>query len=1015
MERSLIQSCLYRLLKAGGFSYELLLTQDFKQAQDACEVFGLFSISPFVLPELPIHFGDDLSSFREEFLHTLHILRDFYTTKNHKILIAPIASVLHALPKAEILQSFSLELHHNYDYNALKERIIEYGYECVEVVELEGEVSFRGEIIDIFIPQSEKPYRIVFFDEQIESMRCFDTHTQMSNPIEIEHLEILPALFSLTSQENKELQSLVQSSDFEGFNKDVASFGFWFLGQRAHFLPLEYATLLTPSALKEVKEIYSLSLMQEALTLKQIEALPVCEVIEGYSDILFNPNNLVSMIKAHPKRHITLLTSNDIKLKAFNKADLQGVDIRHCNAVVNLITPNELLLSLNTPQTKTKHKKPTLKLNEIAQGEYIVHSEYGIGQFIGLKSAQIAGVVRDFIEIAYQGEDKLLLPVENLNMIDRYVADSGQIPMLDRLGKGSFAKLKQKVKTKLLEIANGIIELSAKRNLLQGAKIDTQNPALIAFSNACGFTLTQDQRRSIDEIYADLSSGRVMDRLLSGDVGFGKTEVAMNAIYAVCLCKYQAAMIVPTTLLCAQHYQSLKMRLESFGVRIGRCDRYIKNTDKKILFDGLKSGEIQVVIGTHALFGAEFHNLGLIVVDEEHKFGVKQKERIKELCVNTHLLSMSATPIPRTLNMALSQIKSLSSLHTPPVDRIPVRTFIKSGKDSLLKEVILRELRRGGQVFYIHNNIASIQKKAQDLQALLPELTIAILHSQVDSAKSEEIMYDFAQRKYNLLLCTSIVESGIHLPNANTIIVASADRFGIADLHQLRGRVGRSNKEGFCYFLVQDMDSITPEAKKRLSALEKNSYLGSGENLAYYDLEIRGGGNLLGEAQSGHIKNIGYGLYLRLLEECIQYLSGKGVVAPIQCDIKLNLNAYLNPQLIASDKLRLELYRRLSLCGSVSEVNDIESEIFDRFGTLDRESEAFLELIRIKILANACHLKQIMHYGQNITFVSLNENKESILSPSKDYDDVIETIMVSLRKRLQKQAQETDKKAISTQ
>ncbi|WP_304646175.1 transcription-repair coupling factor, partial [uncultured Helicobacter sp.] len=849
---------------------------------------------------------------------------------------------------------------------------------------------------------SGNPNRIAFFDDEVESIRTFDIHTQMSNPNELQELCIPPALFSLNPQESESIQSQVQKSNFEGFSKDIASFGFWFLGEGAHFLPLQYCTLLTQEALSEASEIYSLNPMEKALPLKDIESLCVCEICEGYSDISFVPNNLVSMIRTHSNRAITLITHNDIKLKAYDKSDLEGVKIKHSSAVVNLITPDELLLSLNTFAPKLKHKKPTLKLNEIAQGEYVVHSEYGIGLFMGLKSAQIAGVVRDFIEIAYQGEDRLLLPVENLNMIDRYVADSGQIPLLDRLGKGSFAKLKQKVRVKLLEIANGIIELAAKRNLLQGIKIEVQNPALLTFQNACGFTLTKDQVRSIEEIYADLSSGKVMDRLLSGDVGFGKTEVAMNAIYATYLSGYQSAMIVPTTLLCSQHYHALVARLSPFGVRVGRCDRFLKGSEKKQLFWALKNNEVQVVVGTHALFGAEFAKLGLIVVDEEHKFGVKQKERIKEISANTHLLSMSATPIPRTLNMALSQIKSLSSLQTPPMDRIPVRTFIKVSKDSLLKEVILRELRRGGQVFYIHNNIASIQKRANELQSLLPQLKIAILHSQVDNATSEAIMCDFAANKYNLLLCTSIVESGIHLPNANTIIVAVADRFGIADLHQLRGRVGRSNKEGFCYFLLQDMDSITPEAKKRLMALEKNSYLGSGENLAYYDLEIRGGGNLLGEAQSGHIKNIGYGLYLRMLEECIHYLSGKGVAAQSQCDLKLNINAYLNPQLIASDKLRLELYRRLSLCENISAVNDIESEIFDRFGGLDKESEAFLELIRIKVLANACALKQIMHYGQNITFVYADNSKESVVSPSKDWDDVMESIMVFLRKKLQK-------------
>lgn len=996
-----MQASLYKLLQHTSLSFNLLLVKDSKQAQQAYEVFKLFTKpKAFILPELRIHFGDDLSSFREEFLETLSVLRAFYAANEPKMLISPISSVLYPLPKSNVLQTFMLSRTQCYDINALKNRIIESGYECVDVVELEGEVSFRGEIIDIFMPHCELPYRIVFFDDEIESIRTFNTATQMSNPTEIQSLELAPALFCLSQAESSDIQSQVAQSDFEGFNKDIASFGLWFLGERAHFLPLAYKSVLTPCALKEAQEIYELDSMSHALSFEQIQSLPLCEQPEGYSDILFNPINLKSMIHAHPQRKITLLVQNDIKLKAFD-IDTSGLHIKHSSAVVNLITPDELVLSLNTFTPKAKAKKPTLKLNEISQGEYVVHSEYGVGIFQGIKQAQILGIVRDFIEIAYQGEDKLLLPVENLNMIDRYVADSGQIPMLDRLGKGSFAKLKQKVRVKLLEIANGIIELAAKRNLLKGIHIDTHNPALATFEHTCGFELTADQKRSISEIYADLSSGKVMDRLLSGDVGFGKTEVAINAMYAVYLSGYQAAMIVPTTLLCAQHYQSLLTRLQGSGARIARCDRF--SNQKKQLFAALKNKEVDIVIGTHALLGAEFAALGLIVVDEEHKFGVKQKERIKQLCANTHLLSMSATPIPRTLNMALSHIKSLSSLQTPPVDRIPVRTFIKIGKDSLLKEVILRELRRGGQVFYIHNNIASIDKKAKEINKLLPTLKIAILHSQIDNASSERIMLDFANNAYNMLLCTSIVESGIHLPNANTIIVAGADRFGIADLHQLRGRVGRGSKEGFCYFLVDDLDSITPEAKKRLMALEKNSYLGSGENLAYYDLEIRGGGNLLGEAQSGHIKHIGYGLYLRMLEECINYLSGKGNVQNTQCDLKINLNAYLNPELIASDKLRLELYRRLSLCEEISEVNDIESEIFDRFGKLDAVSEAFLELIRIKVLANKLGLKQIMHYGQNITFVYADDSKQSVSAPSKDWDDVLGSIMVFLRQMLQKQ------------
>lgn len=995
----MIQSCLYRLFKQGGFPYELILTKDSKEAQDAYEVLKLFDdFKPFLLSELRFHYGDDLRSFREEFLSSLDVLRSFYRSSSPKILIAPVSSVLYPLPKYQILQSFVLKHSQSISYRSLKEQILQYGYECVEVVELEGEVSFRGDIVDIFMPNAPMPHRIVFFDDEVESIRVFDTQTQMSNPTELQEIEIIPALFAFDAQESKRLESAIRESDFEGFDKNIASFGFWLLGDKAAFLTSFLKPLLTLQAREEVQEIYSLSAMENALSLETILQFDVCEKQEGYEDIIFHRANLLSMIGVHHQRQITILSHNGIALKDL-QIDTHKVNVKICDSVVNLITPHELIVSLNTLNAKHKHKKPKLKLNEIALGEYVVHIDYGVGIFEGIKQTSVAGVVRDFIQIAYQGEDKLLLPVENLNMIDRYVADSGYLPMIDRLGKGSFAKLKQKIRTKLLEIAQGIIELAAKRNLLEGIKIDTTDPKLSIFQSACGFVLTADQQRSIEEIFADLSSGKVMDRLLSGDVGFGKTEVAMNAIYATYLSGYQSAMIVPTTLLASQHFHSLKQRLESFGVKVARCDRFLSTKERKSLQESLKVGEIDVVIGTHILFGMEFSSLGLIVVDEEHKFGVKQKEKIKELCAHTHLLSMSATPIPRTLNMALSQIKSMSSLRTPPIDRIPVRTLVKVSADALLKEVILREIRRGGQVFYIHNNIASIQKKKDEILRLLPHLKIAILHSQIDNTESENIMLDFANNVYNLLLCTSIVESGIHLPNANTIIVASSDRFGIADLHQLRGRVGRSNKEGFCYFLVESMDSITPEAKKRLVALEKNSYLGSGENLAYYDLEIRGGGNLLGEAQSGHIKNIGYGLYLRMLEECINHLSGKGNIQKAQCDLKLSLNAYLNPELIPSDQLRLELYRRLSLCKELSEVSDIESEIFDRFGKLDPTSLAFVELIRIKVLANALGLKQLSQYGQNITITYEDATKESLYAPSKDWDDVMNTIMVFLRQK----------------
>ncbi|MDY6056910.1 MAG: TRCF domain-containing protein, partial [Campylobacter lanienae] len=420
--------------------------------------------------------------------------------------------------------------------------------------------------------------------------------------------------------------------------------------------------------------------------------------------------------------------------------------------------------------------------------------------------------------------------------------------------------------------------------------------------------------------------------------------------------------------------------------------------DKARLLADLKESKPLVVIGTHALLSVESGNLGLIIIDEEHKFGVKQKEKLKEFSEHSHILSMSATPIPRSLNMALSSIKSYATLTTPPLDRLDVRTFVKQWDRSLIKEAIMREIRRAGQIFYLHNKIADMPSIERELKDIIPNLKILTLHSQIDVKTSEDEMIKFSNGEYDLLLCTSIVESGIHLPNANTIIIDEANKFGIADLHQLRGRVGRGSKQGYCYFLVEDKDELSDEALKRLLALESNSFLGSGALLAYHDLEIRGGGNLVGEAQSGHIEAIGYSLYLKMLEDEINSILNKDTKKESQIDIKLSVNAFLNSDLITEDRLRLELYRRLSKCNQVSEIYDIGGEIEDRFGKLDIYTKQFLDIIVIKIMATQQEFKSISSYEQNITLTKIDGIKVALKSPSKDDDDVLAEILRYLRK-----------------
>ncbi|MCQ2944099.1 transcription-repair coupling factor [Helicobacter pylori] len=994
----MIQSSLYRALNK-GFDYQILACKDFKESKLAKEVISYFkpNIKAILFPEFRAKKNDDLRSFFEEFLQLLGGLREFYQALENKqetIIIAPISALLHPLPKKELLESFKITLLEKYNLKELKDKLFYYGYEILDLVEVEGEASFRGDIVDIYAPNS-KAYRLSFFDTECESIEEFDPTTQMSLKEDLLEIEIPPTLFSLDEPSYKDLKTKVEQSPLNSFSKDLTSFGLWFLGEKAQNLLSVYKSIISPRALEEIQELASLNELDD----ERFKFLKVLENAQGYEDLEIHAHALEGFIALHSNHKITLLAPNktilDNVLGTIEKSSMECVIAPF---VLNFKTPDGIFISLNSFERKKKRQKSKLALNELNPGEWVVHDDYGVGVFSQLVQHSVLGSKRDFLEIAYLGEDKLLLPVENLHLIARYVAQSDSVPVKDRLGKGSFLKLKAKVRTKLLEIAGKIIELAAERNLISGKKMDVHLEELEVFKSHAGFEYTSDQEKAIAEISRDLSSHRVMDRLLSGDVGFGKTEVAMHAIFCAFLNGFQSALVVPTTLLAHQHFETLRVRFEKFGVKVARLDRYVSEKNK--LLKAVELGQIDALIGTHAILGAKFKNLGLMVVDEEHKFGVKQKEALKELSKSVHFLSMSATPIPRTLNMALSQIKGISSLKTPPTDRKPSRTFLKEKNDELLKEIIHRELRRNGQIFYIHNHIASISKVKTKLEDLIPKLKIAILHSQINANESEEIMLEFAKGNYQVLLCTSIVESGIHLPNANTIIIDNAQNFGLADLHQLRGRVGRGKKEGFCYFLIDDQKNLNEQALKRLLALEKNSYLGSGESIAYHDLEIRGGGNLLGQDQSGHIKNIGYALYTRMLEDAIYELSGGKKRLEKSVEIQLGVSAFLNPELIASDSLRLDLYRRLSLCENVDEVGQIHEEIEDRFGKIDDLSAQFLQIITLKILANQLGITKLSNFDQNITLTYSDEHKESLKAPSKDDNDILETLLKHLRAQI---------------
>ena len=986
------EASLYDYLN-GGSRPQIIVCENDKEAHTAATVAKLNGIESITLPDFRAAFGEDLRSWREELFALNSALKKYYDSGRKSMLIAPFHTLLYPLPKPELMKTRSLSFGDEIELRELKELLYSWGYSFVDVVEEKGEVSIRGDIVDIFSPADEKPWRISLFDTEIESIRTFEVESQKSNrEDEVEQIDIAPALFSLEKDDFDSLLRRIELSESDVFVKDAASLGLWYLDDLALDLMEGMDALMLKDLSDEISFAYEHA--ENALAKGRFD-LPV--VPQSDLSKTIEPINVDLLTENYPDRELVIVAASEALVRRSPIREIAKAKIVKDEGVVNLLTPKSIIVSLNKPFRKRAVKRPTILLDDLKPGDYVVHENYGVGIFKGIEPHQVLGAVRDFVHIAYQNDDTLLLPVENLDMIDRYIAEGGSLPVLDRLGKGSFGRLKAKVKERLFAIASEIVNMSAKRMLIKGAVIDTQIPELIEFRQAAGFEYTPDQDRAVEEIFADLSSGRVMDRLLSGDVGFGKTEVAMNAILAVVKSGYQCAFVVPTTLLSAQHFKSVRARLEPFGVRIAKLDRFTSAKEKRQILESAEKGELDLLIGTHALLGAKFKKLGLVIIDEEHKFGVKQKEALKLMSANVHLLSMSATPIPRSLNMALSKIKGYSELRTPPMERKGVRTFVKSFDETVVKEAVMRELRRGGQLFYVYNSIAGIESKRDELLDILPDLRILILHSKITAAQTEKEMLRFEAGEYDLLLSTSIIESGIHMPRVNTMIVDGADRFGMADLHQLRGRVGRGRVEGYCYFLVENRDALTEQAKRRLIALESNSFLGSGAVLAYHDLEIRGGGNLIGESQSGHIKQIGYALYLRMLEDAIRILSNEVTEERKSVDIKLSITAYISEELVPHERVRLELYRRLSGCTETHDVVEIEEEIEDRFGRPDLPTRQFLDLVVMKVLAAKKGIERISNYNENITIQYNEEKKTSLKARSRDDDDLISTVLKYLR------------------
>ncbi|WP_461214625.1 transcription-repair coupling factor [Lacticaseibacillus sp. GG6-2] len=646
-----------------------------------------------------------------------------------------------------------------------------------------------------------------------------------------------------------------------------------------------------------------------------------------------------------------------------------GFELPDLHLVV--VTAHELF---NT-KTKRKARHQTLanaerlrSYTELSPGDYVVHVNHGIGQYVGLETLEVDGVHKDYITILYQKGDKLFIPVSQLNLVQKYVAADGKKPKINKLGGAEWQKTKRRVAAKIEDIADDLIKLYADREAEPGFAFSPDDDLQQQFEAEFAYPETADQLRSIKEIKQDMEKPRPMDRLLVGDVGFGKTEVALRAAFKAVENNKQVALLVPTTILAQQHYDTMVDRFSDFPVNIGMLSRFRSQAQIKATLKGLAAGDVDIVVGTHRLLSKDvkYHDLGLLIVDEEQRFGVKHKERLKSLRENVDVLTLTATPIPRTLNMSMLGVRDLSVIETPPTNRYPIQTFVMEQNGGTIRSAIQRELERGGQVFYLHNRVEDIERTVAELEALVPEATVAYAHGQMTETQLENVIYDFLHGAYDVLVTTTIIETGVDMPNVNTLIIEHADHYGLSQLYQLRGRIGRSSRVAYAYFMYQPDKVLSEEAEKRLQAIRDFTELGSGFKIAMRDLAIRGAGNLLGSQQHGFIDSVGYDLYTQMLNEAVAAKRGNAAPKKLDTEVDLDLEAYLPDSYVSDSRQKIELYKRLRESNTEAQLNEIEGDLVDRFGDYPEPVVNLLAVTNLKRYADAALVERITQNAQTL-------------------------------------------------
>lgn len=931
------------------------------------------------------------------------------------------------------------------------------GYRAVEQVLEHGEYAVRGALLDLFPMGSAVPFRLDFFDDEIDSIRTFDVDTQRTLD-EITSINLLPAHEFPTDDKGIEFFRAQFRETFGEIRRDpehiyqqiskgtlISGIEYWqplffsematlfdYLPEQTLFVDMEnnqtqgerfyqdakqryeqrkvdpMRPLLSPEKLwlnvdevnRRLKSYPRITFKAEKVrsSVRQknlpVAALPEVTIqsqqkeplgqlrqfIEHFKgNVLFSVEtegrretllDLLSALKLKPKQIQSLEQIENEKFSLLVSSLEQGFIIEQSLPVAII---GEANLLGERVQQRSRDKRKTINpdtlvrnLAELKIGQPVVHLDHGVGRYGGLITLDTGGIKAEYLLLNYANESKLYVPVTSLHLISRYVGGSDESAPLHKLGNEAWAKSRQKAAEKIRDVAAELLDVYAQREAKKGFAFKYDREEFQQFSATFPFEETYDQEMAINAVISDMCQPKAMDRLVCGDVGFGKTEVAMRAAFLAVMNHKQVAVLVPTILLAQQHYENFKDRFANLPVNVEVLSRFKTAKEQKQILENLAEGKVDILIGTHKLIQSDvkFNDLGLLIIDEEHRFGVGQKEKIKQLRANIDILTLTATPIPRTLNMAMNGIRDLSIISTPPARRLSIKTFVRQNDDLVVREAILREILRGGQVYYLHNDVASIENTAEKLTALVPEARVIVGHGQMRERELERVMSDFYHQRYNVLVCSTIIETGIDVPTANTIIIERADHFGLAQLHQLRGRVGRSHHQAYAYLLTPPPKMMTKDAERRLDALENLDNLGAGFILATHDLEIRGAGELLGNEQSGQIESIGFSLYMELLDAAVKALKegrepSLEELTQQQADIELRVPALLPDDYLGDVNMRLSFYKRIAAAESKAELDELKVELIDRFGLLPDATENLLQITELRLLVEPLNVVRI--------------------------------------------------------